>query len=169
MSRVDLVITDQAMPGMTGTQLIGGNPPRAPRPADPARDRLRRTPERRDTKVPRLNKPFLQAHLAQAIGEVMRGRRTQRILVCCEALGRGARCYALFGRSSWFTAPADFALGNRREPPLIRAFAFFNARSCFLGISICAVPSSVKELSPFPLLKDQRPSKPCFAKNVKFS
>ena len=75
MERVDLVVTDQAMPGMTGTQLV---------------EEIRRThpdlpvllatgyaelPNGESPKVPRLNKPFLQAHLAQAIADVMQGRR----------------------------------------------------------------------------------------------
>ncbi len=75
MSRVDLVITDQAMPGMTGTQLI--EEIRRVRPDLPIllATGYAELPNGENTKVPRLNKPFLQAHLAQAIGEVMRGRR----------------------------------------------------------------------------------------------
>jgi len=71
---IDLVITDQAMPGMTGTHLI---------------EEIRRArrdlpillatgyaelPEGESTDIPRLNKPFLQSHLDQAVAEVMRGR-----------------------------------------------------------------------------------------------
>lgn len=76
MPHVDLVITDQAMPGMTGTRLI--EEIRRVRPDLPVllATGYAELPNGENTKVPRLNKPFLQAHLAQAIGEVMRGRRT---------------------------------------------------------------------------------------------
>jgi PAS domain S-box-containing protein len=75
MARVDLVVTDQAMPGMTGTQLV-----EAIRRTHPDLPVLLATgyaelPNGESTKVPRLNKPFLQAHLAQAIADVMQGRR----------------------------------------------------------------------------------------------
>ncbi|TAJ97477.1 MAG: PAS domain-containing sensor histidine kinase [Reyranella sp.] len=74
MERVDLVVTDQAMPGMTGTELIAEI-----RRGHPDLPILLATgyaelPNGESSTVPRLNKPFLQAHLDQAIAEVMRGR-----------------------------------------------------------------------------------------------
>jgi PAS domain S-box-containing protein len=74
MARVDLVVTDHAMPGMTGTQLV-----EEIRRSHPDLPVLLATgyaelPNGESSKVPRLNKPFLQAHLAQAIADVMRGR-----------------------------------------------------------------------------------------------
>jgi CheY-like chemotaxis protein len=75
MPRVDLVITDQAMPGMTGTRLIEEIKRERPDLPILLATGYAELPNGESTKVPRLNKPFLQAHLAQAIGEVMRGRR----------------------------------------------------------------------------------------------
>ena len=74
MPRVDLVITDQAMPGMTGTELVAEI-----RRGHPDLPILLATgyaelPNGESSAVPRLNKPFLQAHLDQAIAEVMRRR-----------------------------------------------------------------------------------------------
>ncbi len=75
MPHVDLVVTDHAMPGMTGTQLV-----EAIRRTHPALPVLLATgyaelPNGESTKVPRLNKPFLQAHLARAIADVMQAQR----------------------------------------------------------------------------------------------
>ena len=74
LERVDLVVTDQAMPGMTGTELVAEI--RRERPGLPV---LLATgyAELADggmSDLPRLNKPFLQAHLDRAIAEVMRRR-----------------------------------------------------------------------------------------------
>jgi nitrogen-specific signal transduction histidine kinase/CheY-like chemotaxis protein len=75
MKQIDLVITDQAMPGMTGTELVAEI--RRERPDLPIllATGYAELPNGESTSVPRLNKPFLQAHLDQAIAEVMRGRR----------------------------------------------------------------------------------------------
>jgi PAS domain S-box-containing protein len=75
LERVDLVVTDQAMPGMTGTELAAAI--RRERPGLPV---LLATgyAELADggmSDLPRLNKPFLQAHLDRAIAAVMRKRR----------------------------------------------------------------------------------------------
>ncbi|HQS18683.1 PAS domain-containing sensor histidine kinase [Reyranella sp.] len=74
LERVDLVVTDQAMPGMTGTELAAEL--RREHPGLPV---LLATgyaglAEGGMSDLPRLNKPFLQAHLDRAIAEVMRGR-----------------------------------------------------------------------------------------------
>jgi PAS domain S-box-containing protein len=74
LKRVDLVVTDQAMPGMTGTELVAEI-----RRIHPGLPVLLATgyaelPDGESADIPRLNKPFLQAHLDQAIAEVMRGR-----------------------------------------------------------------------------------------------
>lgn len=74
MKRIDLVITDQAMPGMTGTELIARI--RRERPGLPVllATGYAELPDGGMSGIPRLNKPFLQAHLDQAIAAVMRGR-----------------------------------------------------------------------------------------------
>ncbi|WP_428679620.1 PAS domain S-box protein [Reyranella sp.] len=74
MKRVDLVVTDQAMPGMTGTELIAAI--RRERPDLPIllATGYAELPNGEGTGIPRLNKPFLQAHLDQAIAELMRDR-----------------------------------------------------------------------------------------------
>ena len=74
MERVDLVVTDQAMPGMTGTELIAEI--RRARPDLPIllATGYAELPNGEGADIPRLNKPFLQAHLHQAIAEVMRDR-----------------------------------------------------------------------------------------------
>lgn len=74
MRRVDLVITDQAMPGMTGTELVAAI--RRERPGLPVllATGYAELPDGESADIPRLNKPFLQAHLDQAIASVMRGR-----------------------------------------------------------------------------------------------
>ena len=64
---VDLVITDQLMPGMTGTQLIAvirSERPELPIILATGYSELR-TPT--DASIPRLAKPFLQADLARVI------------------------------------------------------------------------------------------------------
>ena len=74
MERVDLVVTDQAMPGMTGTELVAAI--RRERPDLPVllATGYAELPDGGMSDIPRLNKPFLQAHLDHAIAEVMRGR-----------------------------------------------------------------------------------------------
>jgi PAS domain S-box-containing protein len=74
MKRVDLVITDQAMPGMTGTELAAAI--RRERPDLPVllATGYAELPDGEMSGIPRLNKPFLQAHLDQAIAAAMRGR-----------------------------------------------------------------------------------------------
>ena len=74
LERVDLVVTDQAMPGMTGTELIAAI--RHERPGLPVllATGYAELPDGESADVPRLNKPFLQAHLDQAIATVMRAR-----------------------------------------------------------------------------------------------
>jgi CheY-like chemotaxis protein/anti-sigma regulatory factor (Ser/Thr protein kinase) len=74
MERVDLVVTDQAMPGMTGTQLVAQI--RRERPGLPVllATGYAELPDGEMSDIPRLNKPFLQAHLHQAIAAAMRGR-----------------------------------------------------------------------------------------------
>ena len=74
LERVDLVVTDQAMPGMTGTELAAEI--RRERPGLPIllATGYAELPDAQMSGIPRLNKPFLQAHLDHAIAEVMRGR-----------------------------------------------------------------------------------------------
>lgn len=71
LEQVDLVVTDQAMPGMTGTELIAAI--RHERPGLPVllATGYAELPDGEMSDIPRLNKPFLQAHLDQAIAEVM--------------------------------------------------------------------------------------------------
>lgn len=74
LERVDLVVTDQAMPGMTGTELIAAL--RRERPDLPVllATGFAELPDGELSGIPRLSKPFLQTHLDQAIASVMRGR-----------------------------------------------------------------------------------------------
>ena len=74
MERVDLVITDQAMPGMTGTELVAEIRRRHPDLPILLATGYAELPGGESSTVPRVNKPFLQAHLDQAIAAVMRGR-----------------------------------------------------------------------------------------------
>jgi DNA-binding NtrC family response regulator len=68
---VDLVITDQAMPGMSGVQLAAAL--RAEWPGTPVlvATGYAELPSSAGADLPRLNKPFLQDALARAITEVM--------------------------------------------------------------------------------------------------
>jgi signal transduction histidine kinase len=72
---VDLVVTDQAMLGMTGTELVAEI--RRERPGLPVllATGYAELPDGEMSDIPRLSKPFLQAHLDHAIAAVMRGRR----------------------------------------------------------------------------------------------
>ena len=69
--------TDQAMPGMTGTELVAEI--RRQRPDLPIllATGYAELPDGESSDIPRLTKPFLQAHLDQAIAGAMRGRRTK--------------------------------------------------------------------------------------------
>jgi signal transduction histidine kinase len=73
---VDVVITDQAMPGMTGTQLVAEI--RAAWPDLPVMiaTGYAELPEDRDRKLPRLDKPYGQDDLAAAIEKLLRARTT---------------------------------------------------------------------------------------------
>ncbi len=66
---VDLVITDQAMPGMSGVQLAGAIRAQWPGTAVLVATGYAELPAGAD--LPRLNKPFLQDTLARAITDVM--------------------------------------------------------------------------------------------------
>jgi CheY-like chemotaxis protein len=68
---VDVVITDQAMPGMTGTQLAAEI--RAAWPDLPViiATGYAELPEDRDRKLPRLDKPYGQDDLAAAIDRLL--------------------------------------------------------------------------------------------------
>ena len=70
-SHIDLVITDHAMPRMTGAQLIGAI--RAERPGLPIilATGYADWPAGADAQVPKLDKPFSQAELARAIAHGM--------------------------------------------------------------------------------------------------
>jgi CheY-like chemotaxis protein len=68
---VDMVITDQRMPGMTGTQLVAAI--RAAWPELPViiATGYAELPEDRDRKLPRLDKPYGQDDLAAAIDRLL--------------------------------------------------------------------------------------------------
>jgi CheY-like chemotaxis protein len=72
--KMDLVITDQAMPQMTGTQFAEAA--RAERPELPIiiATGYAELPPNSDSSLPKLNKPFLQEDLANAIAGLMQGR-----------------------------------------------------------------------------------------------
>ena len=72
--KMDLVITDQAMPQMTGTQFA--EVARAERPDLPIiiATGYAELPPNSDSRLPKLNKPFLQEDLANAIAGLMQGR-----------------------------------------------------------------------------------------------
>jgi len=72
--KMDLVITDQAMPQMTGTQFA--EVARAERPDLPIiiATGYAELPPNSDSRLPKLNKPFLQGDLANAIAGLMQGR-----------------------------------------------------------------------------------------------
>ena len=78
--KVDLVITDQLMPGMTGTQLIAGLKSEWPEVPVVLATGYAELPKGTDLSLPRLNKPFLQADLAQMIERVVSGEHARQVL-----------------------------------------------------------------------------------------
>jgi CheY-like chemotaxis protein len=68
---VDLVITDQAMPGMTGTQLAAEIQAAWPELAVIIATGYAELPEDRDRRLPRLDKPYGQDDLAAAIDRLL--------------------------------------------------------------------------------------------------
>ena len=69
-NKVDLVITDQAMPRMSGTQLIDAIRSEWPDLSVVLATGYADLPEGVATAVPRLAKPFTQAQIAQLIDRV---------------------------------------------------------------------------------------------------
>ncbi|MEK9970649.1 MAG: PAS domain S-box protein [Ferrovibrio sp.] len=72
---LDLLITDQAMPQMTGLQLV--EIVRAERPALPVILATGYAEVPRGTNLPKLSKPFFQEDLARAIGQAVMGQAGQ--------------------------------------------------------------------------------------------
>ena len=72
---VDLVLTDQAMPGMTGMQLAAQIRTAWPDLPVMLDDRLCRAAGRQGLKLPRLVKPYGQEEIAAAIASLMRARQ----------------------------------------------------------------------------------------------
>jgi CheY-like chemotaxis protein len=71
-SAIELVITDQSMPGMTGTQLAAEIRRRWPEMPILLATGHAELPERIQFNLPRLDKPFLQQTLAQALEPLLR-------------------------------------------------------------------------------------------------
>jgi CheY-like chemotaxis protein len=71
---IDLVITDQAMPGMTGVELAAAIRLEWPDVPVLLATGYAELPAGSDPSLPKLNKPFLQATLLRTISEVMDGR-----------------------------------------------------------------------------------------------
>jgi CheY-like chemotaxis protein len=76
--RVDLVITDQAMPHMTGTQLAEAIRAERPNLAIILATGYAELPPGTDARLPKLAKPFRQEDLARAIAEVVRTKQAVR-------------------------------------------------------------------------------------------
>ncbi len=72
---VDLVITDQAMPGMTGIQLVQAIKADWPNLPIIMATGYAELPEGADPDLARLSKPFTQADLTKAVGDAMGRRR----------------------------------------------------------------------------------------------
>lgn len=68
---VDLVITDQAMPGMTGIQLVQAIKADCPNLPIIMATGYAELPEGADADLSRLPKPFTQAQLSKAVSEAM--------------------------------------------------------------------------------------------------
>lgn len=73
-TRVDVVLTDQAMPGMTGTRLASEILAAWPDLPVMLTTGYAELPENAVLKLPRLDKPFGQDDLAAAIAGLMRAR-----------------------------------------------------------------------------------------------
>jgi CheY-like chemotaxis protein len=71
-NQVDLVITDQAMPNMTGLQLAEAIRATWPRTRIILASGYSELPPQADLVVPRMSKPFDQRTLSQAIAQVVR-------------------------------------------------------------------------------------------------
>ena len=76
--RVDLVITDQAMPHMTGTQLAEAIRAERPNLAIILATGYAELPPGTDARLPKLAKPFRQEDLSRAIAEVVRTKQATR-------------------------------------------------------------------------------------------
>jgi signal transduction histidine kinase/ActR/RegA family two-component response regulator len=76
--RVDLVITDQAMPHMTGTQLAEAIRAERPNLAIILATGYAELPPGTDARLPKLAKPFRQEDLSRAIAEVVRTKQAMR-------------------------------------------------------------------------------------------
>ena len=68
---IDLMMTDHAMPGMTGIELAAAVARAAPVAADPAGDRLCRTARRAQVDLPRLAKPYHQDQLRDRLDQML--------------------------------------------------------------------------------------------------
>lgn len=77
---IELVITDQAMPRMTGVQLIAEIKTGWPDLPVILATGYAELPKETDPLQPRLAKPFLQSHLRQAVDDAMSGRSSRQVL-----------------------------------------------------------------------------------------
>ena len=73
--RIDLIVTDQLMPGMTGTQLIAAIKAEWPHPRLILASGYMELSEGTDPDVPRLSKPFRQADLAREMALIFEDSR----------------------------------------------------------------------------------------------
>ena len=73
--RIDLIVTDQLMPGMTGTQLIAAIKAEWPHPPLILASGYMELSEGTDPDVPRLSKPFRQADLAREMALIFEESR----------------------------------------------------------------------------------------------
>jgi DNA-binding NtrC family response regulator len=77
---VDLVITDQLMPNMTGTELIAAIRARGSAVPVVLATGYAELPPGSDASLPRLNKPFAQADLADLVERVVSGEHARQVL-----------------------------------------------------------------------------------------